>query len=217
MTHYLRIAASLALILSLTSCRSLKYAALEGIGVEKRNILTDNVGDMRKATAVAQDVFKSALDRYMDVVDVKGGDLEKKYGKLNKELEKSEKRARAVNDRIRDVEVVAKDLFKEWQKELKQYESRELRNASAQKLQQSQRHYQDMIKSMKQVAGQMDPVLKVFRDQVLFLKHNLNSQAIAGLDNEKQRVEAQVTALVAGMERSIAEADAFINKMGLMQ
>ena len=87
MTHYLRIAASLALILSLTSCRSLKYAALEGIGVEKRDILTDNVGDMRKATAVAQDVFKSALDRYMDVVDVKGGDLEKKYVKLSKELE----------------------------------------------------------------------------------------------------------------------------------
>ena len=33
----------------------------------------------------------------------------------------------------------------------------------------------------------------------------------------EQRVEAQVTALVQGMERSIAEADAFISKMGMMQ
>lgn len=52
---------------------------------------------------------------------------------------------------------------------------------------------------MKRAESKIDPVLSAFRDQVLFLKHNLNARAIASLIHE--------------MESSIKEADTFIGTM----
>ena len=59
----------------------------------------------------------------------------------------------------------------------------------------------------------MDPVLSVFSDRVLFLKHNLNARAIAALDTESADVEGDVARLIAEMERSISAADTFIREM----
>ena len=54
------------------------------------------------------------------------------------------------------------------------------------------------------------PALSPLRDQVLFMKHNLNARAIAGLSGELTSVQTNVDRLVRDMERAIAEADAFI-------
>jgi hypothetical protein len=59
----------------------------------------------------------------------------------------------------------------------------------------------------------MEPVLSVFRDHVLFLKHNLNAQAIASLRGDLAEVEADVGALIREMEAAIAESEAFLARM----
>jgi hypothetical protein len=59
----------------------------------------------------------------------------------------------------------------------------------------------------------MDPVLSVFKDRVLYLKHNLNTRAIASLGTETADLESDVTRLIAEMEQSIAAANAFIAEM----
>ena len=59
----------------------------------------------------------------------------------------------------------------------------------------------------------MSPVLAKFKDQVLFLKHNLNAQAIASLKSELGSVESNIKILIKEMEASIKQADAFISSM----
>ncbi len=66
---------------------------------------------------------------------------------------------------------------------------------------------------MKRAEKKIDPVLLVFRDQVLFLKHNLNAQAIASLQGELVSIKTDVASLISEMEASIREADAFIKEM----
>jgi hypothetical protein len=66
---------------------------------------------------------------------------------------------------------------------------------------------------MKRAEAKIDPVLAVFRDQVLFLKHNLNARAIASIQNELISLETDVAALIREMEASISEADGFIKTM----
>mgnify|MGYP003898698293 CR=1 FL=1 len=46
----------------------------------------------------------------------------------------------------------------------------------------TRRRYDDLMRVMRRAADRMDPVLATFRDQVLFLKHNLNAQAVGSLD-----------------------------------
>ena len=70
--------------------------------------------------------------------------------------------------------------------------------------------YETLHAKMNAASASMDPVLTVFSDRVLFLKHNLNARAIAAIGAESQDLETDVARLIADMERSIAEADAFI-------
>ncbi len=66
---------------------------------------------------------------------------------------------------------------------------------------------------MRRAAERMDPVLATFRDQVLFLKHNLNARAIASLDSTNRELEADISRLIADMEASIRESEEFIKSL----
>ena len=112
---------------TLAGCASAYYGAMENFGIEKRDILVDRVAQAAKAQTDAKEEFVSALEAFRAVVDFDGGDLEKTYDKLNAEYESSEKEAERVRTRVKDVQTVAKDLFKEWRKELGQYSSAALR------------------------------------------------------------------------------------------
>src|SRR5437773_1222146 len=57
------------------------------------------------------------------------------------------------------------------------------------------------------------PVLQAFHDQVLFLKHNLNAQAVASLQTTSTQIDQDVQALIKDMEASINEANSFIAQM----
>ena len=59
----------------------------------------------------------------------------------------------------------------------------------------------------------MEPVLRKFRDQVLYLKHNLNAAAIGSLRGQADNIQGDIQRLMEQMNRSIAEADRFIQTL----
>ena len=197
----------------LFACESTYYKTMETMGYHKRDILVDRVQDARDAQEEAKDQFESALEQFSTVLNFQGGDLEKKYDQLKAEYEVSEERAQAVRLRIDEVEDVAEDLFVEWQEELDQYTSSSLRKSSARKLAETKREYARLIGAMKRAERKIDPVLNAFRDQVLYLKHNLNAQAIASLQSELVSIESDVARLIKEMDASIREANSFISSM----
>jgi hypothetical protein len=194
-------------------CQGVYYKTMETFGKHKRDILVDRVGSARDAQESAKQQFQSALEKFSSVVKVPTSELQNKYNQLKTELDKSEDKAKAVSTRIADVESVAKALFDEWQSELDQYTNKDLRRTSEQKLKQTRGRYDQLIGAMKQAERKIAPVLSAFRDQVLFLKHNLNAQAIASLQGELVSIESNVALLIKEMDASIAEANTFISSM----
>jgi SMC interacting uncharacterized protein involved in chromosome segregation len=194
-------------------CQKVYYGTMEKFGVHKRDILVDNVTEARDAQNEAKEQFVSALEEFSAVANFQGGKLEDKYKTLNAEYEQSKKKAEAVHERIGDVKRVARALFDEWEKELDQYTSDTLRKASQVKLEQTQERYKTLIAAMERAESKVAPVLSAFGDQVLFLKHNLNAQAVASLQSELTTMENEIGTLIREMERSINEADAFIQEM----
>lgn len=203
----------LAALLTLSGCASAYYGALEKIGIEKRDILTDRVEDARDAQTDAKEQFEDALERYRSVIKVDGGDLEKVYDRLNASFQRSESKAQDVTGRIDEIETVADDLFEEWEDEIGEYSDANLRRQSQGLLRDTQRDYRQMLTAMRRAEKSMAPVLSLFRDQVLFLRHNLNARAIGSLQTELQNIESATTAAIAEMEQSIAEASRFIHSM----
>ena len=200
-------------LLTLIGCQSAYYSAMEKAGIHKRDILVDRVEDARDSQQHAKEQFKDALERYRSVVEVKGGDLQKRYDALNGEYEASVASARDVRSRIEAVEDVANALFKEWEGELKQYSNASLKSASAKELNRTRAEYRTLIQRMKAAEQRIEPVLSVLRDQVLFLKHNLNARAISSLHGEYRSLQGNVDQLLADMQRAIDEADTFIRRL----
>jgi hypothetical protein len=199
--------------LGLSACDTVYMATMDKIGYAKRDILSSRVKSARDAQEDAKKDIQSTLEKFGNVVSYQGGDLEATYKKLSSELESSEDSAETVRKRIRDVESVADALFSEWETELGHYSSADLRRKSEAKLSQTKTRYKDMLGSMNRAEQRIDPVLKPLRDQVLYLKHNLNARALAAMKGELVKVDAQVDRLVREMNRSIAEADKFIQAM----
>ena len=207
-------AAPLAPIIGLSAgCQAAYYGTMEKLGVHKRDIMVDRVEEARDSQHEAKEQFASALDEFRSVVDVQADDLEATYDRLNGQLKRSESRADTVRTRVKKVESVSKALFKEWEQELDEYTNPSLKEASVRQLDETRQSYDVLMGAMKRAEAKMEPVLVAFRDQVLFLKHNLNAQAIASLKGELTSLEGDIASLIRDMEASISEADAFIETM----
>jgi ElaB/YqjD/DUF883 family membrane-anchored ribosome-binding protein len=198
---------------ALTGCASTYYNALENIGIEKRELLVRRVDSARDAQSGAQEEFKDALEQYRALVAFDGGELQKTYDRLSGQYDRLEGEAKLVRSRIDGIENVGSALFREWREELGAYSSPDLRRRSEQQLRETERRYEQVMTAMNIAADRMDPVLTIFGDQVLFLKHNLNARAIAGLETERAEIERRVDELIREMDRAIAEAEAFIAAM----
>jgi hypothetical protein len=186
---------------------------MESVGIEKRDILVDRVEDARDAQEDAQEQFASALEQYSALLNFDGGELQRVYASLNDEYEASADAAADVSSRIHAIEDVADDLFDEWQEELEEYSSATLKRDSTQKLRDTQRRYNDLIRSMRKAESRMDPVLVALKDNVLYLKHNLNAKAIGALQGELGSIESDVARLIAEMNSAIVESNAFIQSL----
>ncbi len=205
--------AFVAFALVISGCQSAYYGALEKVGIHKRDVLVSRVEKTRDSQQDAKQQFASALQQFRSVMQFDGGNLEDIHTRLNDEYQDSQAAADEIKSRIDDVKSVSEALFDEWQTELDEYTSASLRRQSAEQLRQTRQQYSRMIRSMERAERSMQPVLNVFKDQVLFLKHNLNAQAIASIKNEISSIENSVSRLISQMNQSIDDANQFIQSM----
>jgi Skp family chaperone for outer membrane proteins len=203
----------LTLVVLLAGCQSAYYAAWEKMDVEKRDILVERVEDAKESQEQAQQQFSSALDEFNQLINFDGGELRIIYEQLKDRFEASEDSAASVMGQIDKVERVAEALFNEWQEELEKYNNNTLKRNSQRKLKDTQRRYRSLLNAMRKAESKMEPVLSALRDNVLYLKHNLNASAIGALQSEFNGLEQEINQLVSEMNKAIAESNSFISSM----
>lgn len=185
-------------------------AGIDWMWKEPREVLVDRVEEARDSQHAAAEQFRDALTEFKAVVDLPESDLERQYNKLNTAHKRSQAAADRIHKRVDRVVDASNRLLDEWSAELGDYNDPALRRIAEQQFDQTREHATRLIGSMRQIEDRMQPVLASFQDQVLYLKHNLNLSAIAALEGEATIIESNVDILIADMNRSIAEADAFI-------
>lgn len=190
--------------------RSAYYQAKESMGHPKRTLVVCHVEQACGSLQETKVHFEGALERFKTIVIVDDTTLEYKYKLLQQQYDFCKAKADNVSNRIRAIEEVSKALFAEWETELNEYTNRSLKSRSRQQLKLSQQHYTKLIKSMRRAETKIMPVLSAFKDQVLFLKHNLNAQAIAAIENEFVEISIDMSQLILVMEQTIFEANQFV-------
>lgn len=192
-------------------CRKVYRKGRDAWGYPKREVVVYRVVKARDSLESAKTQFVSALEKFSAVTDFDGGSLQDRYLQLKREYQLSQDQAANVSSRIRAVEQVSEELFDEWEQELVEYKNRQLRSRSREQLKLARQHYNRLIRSMHKAEAKIAPVLAAFKDQVLFLNHSLNAQAIASLHHELRSIAVDIATLITAMEKSIVEANAFVN------
>ena len=203
----------LGLAFALTACNTVYYAAWEKLGYEKRDLLKSAVKKARGEQKDAGEQFQDALTQLKKLTNYNGGNLESAYNRFKGEYEDCEAQASRVRSQIREVDTVARDLFREWESEIRQYENASLAADSRRKLADTRSRFEPLSRSLHSAEATMEPVLRQFHDQVLYLKHNLNAAAIGSLRGTADNVQSDIQRLLDQMNRSIAEADRFIQTL----
>lgn len=198
------------LVAGAPGCSSVYYKGWELLGKEKRDLLRSAFVEMVDDQKDAGETFKSALERVKALTQFDGGELEREYEELKTSYEDAESSAASIDARIAEIEDVSGDLFEEWEREIAQISTPSLAQSSREKLRQSQARYETAHRSMVAARSKMTPVLAVLNDHVLYLKHNLNAQAIGALTGSMGGVEADVAALQSSLDASIREAQSFL-------
>lgn len=193
--------------------RQVYYQTKESFGQHKRDLVVLHVEQACSSLEQSRDQFSQTLDKFKTVIALPDSSLEQKYRLLKRHYESCQFRADEVGNRIVAITQVSEALFTEWEAELKLYQNRTLRSQSLRQLKTARQHYARLLKSLSKAESQIQPVLAAFRDQVLFLKHNLNAQAIAALQQECVLIAIDISQLIAAMEKTIAEANQFVSTL----
>ncbi|EGM68243.1 DUF2959 domain-containing protein [Shewanella sp. HN-41] len=199
--------------LLLTGCQTAYYGAMEKVGYHKRDIMVDRVKAAKESQEDAQKEFSSALEEMQALLNHDGGSLEKAYNKAKDEYESAQSAADNVSNRIDKVEDVAEALFDEWQAEIGEISKANLRRNSETKLKETRRSYEQLMKTMRRAESKMPPILTAMKDNMLYLKHNLNAQAIGAIKGEFANLQTDISGLIKEMNKSINESTKFIEAL----
>ena len=88
-----------------------------------------------------------------------------------------------------------------------------MRTNSARKLEDTRTRYDKMLASMHKAEKSMEPILRTFHDNVLYLKHNLNAQAIGSLRSEFAGLKVKIEDLIKNMNDAISSSNQFIENL----
>ena len=130
--------------LMLSGCASVQYSALEKVGIHKRDILVDRVEDARDAQTETREQLVSAYEELSALIGHDGGELEEKYRRLSKEVDRSRDATKDLDEHLADIDRVSEDLFDEWESELDLYSSATLRSDQEKKLKLARRQFSMM-------------------------------------------------------------------------
>jgi tetratricopeptide (TPR) repeat protein len=185
--------------------------ARETIGEHKRILVVQHVEQACQSMQETKGEFQDALEQLKTLASISETALDHRYNLLNRQYQFCRAKSENVSNRIKAIETVSEALFLEWEKELNDYTNKTLRNNSKQQLRLAKQNYTRLIKTMKNAESKIQPVLSALKDQVLYIKHNLNARAIAALRHEFIEIGLDISQLIFAMEQTIAEANLYVN------
>lgn len=200
-------------LLFLCSCTTVYYKSWELLGREKRDLLSSNIESLKGDQEDAKEEFSDVLERMrLEYVGEKQS-LAETYSDLKSDYDDIKDEVDDVTSRLNRVDALAKALFKEWLVEANEFDSTEYRRKSLAKRGQTMRSFNKYMKSTRKIEAGMNQSLKALQDEVIFLKHNLNSQIVSQFNVKLANIEKDMEKIIVKIEKSIQGTDSYIKEI----
>lgn len=200
-------------LIILSSCSSVYYNFWETFGKEKRDLLKSKMISADSSHSEVNEELKDSLARIRSEYKFKEGNLEKTYDSLSEDYEDISEKSDLLSNNINKAEDIANDLFAEWNEEALSLNKRNYRNDSLAKLKRTKSSFRDTLSSMRIVEKKMKRLLMQYKDQVTYIKHNLNAKIIGNLQLEMGSISSEMEKLITQINESKSKTKKFISKL----
>lgn len=197
----------------LCSCTTVYYKSWELLGREKRDLLSSNIESLKGEQEDAKEEFSDVLERMRSEYVGEKQSLAETYSDFKSDYDDIKDEVDDVTSRLNRIDGLAKALFKEWLVEANEFDSREYRRKSLAKRGETMRSFNKYMKSTRALEAGMNQSLKSLQDEVVFLKHNLNSQIVSQFNVKLATLEKDMEKIIGKIEKSIEGTDSYIKEI----
>ncbi len=199
---------------ALSACQSSGYtSSLTLEGVDHQTDLAREVSRAMETQLESQEAFNTALDLITRFTEPRAEvDLDLHEDLLD-QVDTCADHVADLEPQIADLQAVGATLFSDWQAELDQFSSPQIRARSEERMREVQVSFASLLEQLRATNQQTAAALVTLRDYVLFFNHNLNPRAIESLRSENAGVAEVIGTLNAEVDAAAEVTEAFLGSL----
>jgi DNA repair exonuclease SbcCD ATPase subunit len=174
--------------------------AADDQGHERIEEFLKRVEKTTEAVAKAQESLEETLVDYTKMLSAETHNRRKLYDNAWKGIERTEERSKELGDRLREMYQESGVLFKGWKKSLQEIREEKLRARSDKRLTAASERHDKLHGRGLDARSELDSVVSVLRDHMLYLEHDLNDSSVKSLAPEAAELAGRAKKCVAGLQ-----------------
>jgi hypothetical protein len=182
-------------------------AAQSNEGVKQIERLVKASGNTVKAIGDTKLQLQKTMDVYNSLFADDAKDRKKIYKNIQKEMENTDKRRVRIDEEAAKMSAEADALFSNWADSIAAIENTDLRKRSEERLEATKTSYAEIGTVGQKAADLYGPFMKALQDQVTYLGHDLNADAVASLKPDSQKLNERADKLIQSIDHTIATAN----------
>jgi Protein of unknown function (DUF2959) len=182
-------------------------------GVKQVEQLVKRSGSTVQAIAETKIQLQKTMDVYNTLMSDDAKNMKSNYKKLQSEMDTTEKKRGDIKLRADEMNAEAATLFKTWADSSAAIEDADLRKRSEERLATTKAGFAEIGTVGQKAVDIYGPFMKTLQDQVTYLGHDLNAQAIQSLKQDAAQVNEKAEALMKSIDDTITVANKNIKEL----
>jgi DNA repair ATPase RecN len=166
-------------------------------------------GQTTEAVTNAKMQMQKTLDTYNALVTQPSKNMKGDYKKLMKSLDSMNDRVAEARKKVDEMQAAGDTYFNGRADTIKNIQDPQLQDRAKQRLADSQKHFGEVLKSLKESADALEPFRKELADQITYLGSDLTPSAMASLKPNAEKLNTHGTELFGKTDKAISTATAY--------
>lgn len=170
-------------------------------------------GNTADAVANAKLQTQKSLDAYNALVTQPSKNMKGDYKKVMKSMDSMNDRVAEAAQKVEQMQQAGDTYFSGRAEAVKNIQDPQLQDRAKQRLADSQKHFSQVLQSLREAAKALEPFRKELADQITYLGSDLNPSAMASLKPNAEKLNSHGAELFGKTDKAISDANAYFQSL----
>lgn len=170
-------------------------------------------GNTSEALANAKLQTQKTLDAYNALVTQPSKNMKGDYKKLMKSMDSLNDRVAEAAQKVEQMQQAGDTYFSGRADTIKNIQDPQLQDRAKQRLTDSQKHFSEVLQSLRDGAKALEPFRKELADQITYLGSDLTPSAMTSLKPNAEKLNAHGSELFGKTDKAISDANAYFQSL----